>query len=116
MWNNASVDRWMLDETLVSSPPHTHLQAGDVTSGNLVGSVPIGQRFNYLFYVDFVGSLTEVHCQNALRHLQVCKGCGRVACIASQPTAYRREGDTPVSSAEDSVRSKTCRTELPQHM
>ncbi|KXZ52182.1 hypothetical protein GPECTOR_10g811 [Gonium pectorale] len=28
------------------------------------------QNFNYLFYVDFVGSLMEVRCQNALRHLQ----------------------------------------------
>jgi arogenate/prephenate dehydratase len=27
-------------------------------------------RFNYLFYVDFIGSLNEVKCQNALRHLQ----------------------------------------------
>jgi len=30
-----------------------------------------GQRFNYLFYVDFVGTLSDVRCQNALRHLQV---------------------------------------------
>ncbi|GFH08081.1 uncharacterized protein HaLaN_02989 [Haematococcus lacustris] len=29
-----------------------------------------GQRFNYLFYVDFVGTLADVRCQNALRHLQ----------------------------------------------
>lgn len=28
-------------------------------------------RFNYLFYVDFEGSLLDVRCQNALRHLQV---------------------------------------------
>ncbi|KAG2500138.1 hypothetical protein HYH03_001720 [Edaphochlamys debaryana] len=28
------------------------------------------QNFNYLFYVDFIGSLMEVKCQNALRHLQ----------------------------------------------
>lgn len=28
------------------------------------------QNFNYLFYVDFVGSLMDVRCQNALRHLQ----------------------------------------------
>lgn len=33
-------------------------------------STPVGQRFNYLFYVDFVGTLAEVRCQNALRHLQ----------------------------------------------
>eukprot|EP00890_Picochlorum_soloecismus_P001792 jgi/Picsp_1/2613/NSC_00843-R1_arogenate prephenate dehydratase len=28
------------------------------------------KRFNYLFYVDFIGNLNEVKCQNALRHLQ----------------------------------------------
>jgi arogenate/prephenate dehydratase len=33
------------------------------------GSGP-AQRFNYLFYVDFVGSLADQACQNALRHLQ----------------------------------------------
>lgn len=27
-------------------------------------------RFNYLFYVDFVGSMADVQVQNALRHLQ----------------------------------------------
>lgn len=31
-----------------------------------------GQRqFNYMFYIDFVGSLAEPHVQNALRHLEV---------------------------------------------
>ncbi|GLC45006.1 hypothetical protein PLESTB_001744400 [Pleodorina starrii] len=34
------------------------------------GSSVTRQNFNYLFYVDFVGSLMEVRCQNALRHLQ----------------------------------------------
>ncbi|GIL77877.1 hypothetical protein Vretimale_6510 [Volvox reticuliferus] len=34
------------------------------------GSNATRQNFNYLFYVDFVGSLMEVRCQNALRHLQ----------------------------------------------
>lgn len=29
-----------------------------------------GRQFNFLFYVDFVGSLIEEPCQNALRHLQ----------------------------------------------
>lgn len=28
-------------------------------------------RFNYLFYIDFVGALSDPNCQNALRHLQV---------------------------------------------
>jgi arogenate/prephenate dehydratase len=31
-------------------------------------------RFNYLFYVDFVGSLADQQSQNALRHLQVSRG------------------------------------------
>jgi prephenate dehydratase len=31
------------------------------------------QRFNYLFYIDFVGALSDPVCQNALRHLQVGK-------------------------------------------
>ncbi|KAG2430647.1 hypothetical protein HYH02_013645 [Chlamydomonas schloesseri] len=34
------------------------------------GSSFTRQNFNYMFYVDFVGSLQEVRCQNALRHLQ----------------------------------------------
>lgn len=28
------------------------------------------RRFNFLFYIDFVGSLANPACQNALRHLQ----------------------------------------------
>lgn len=28
------------------------------------------RRFNFLFYIDFLGSLADVSCQNALRHLQ----------------------------------------------
>ena len=31
------------------------------------------QRFNYLFYLDFVGKLSEEKVQNAMRHLQVIK-------------------------------------------
>lgn len=38
-----------------------------------------GQRqFNYMFYIDFVGSLAEPHVQNALRHLEVGKRGGAV--------------------------------------
>lgn len=32
------------------------------------------QGFNYLFYIDFVGALSNPNCQNALRHLQVRQG------------------------------------------
>lgn len=28
------------------------------------------RRYNYLFYVDFVGTLAQQECQNALRNLQ----------------------------------------------
>jgi prephenate dehydratase len=31
----------------------------------------VRQGFNYLFYIDFVGPLSDPNCQNALRHLQV---------------------------------------------
>ena len=37
-----------------------------------------GQRFNYLFYLDFIGKLSEEKVQNAMRHLQVRGGSGRV--------------------------------------
>jgi len=30
----------------------------------------LGRRYNYIFYVDFVGSLSSEACQNALRHLK----------------------------------------------
>ena len=36
-----------------------------------------GQRFNYLFYLDFIGKLSEEKVQNAMRHLQVRGGRGR---------------------------------------
>lgn len=41
----------------------------DITTPNGLSGGP-AQRFNYLFYVDFMGSLADVQCQNALRHLQ----------------------------------------------
>lgn len=37
---------------------------------DFAGKDSLRQNFNYLFYVDFVGSLMDVRCQNALRHLQ----------------------------------------------
>ncbi len=43
---------------------------GDASSGAAASGVTAGQRFNYLFYVDFVGTLADVRCQNALRHLE----------------------------------------------
>jgi prephenate dehydratase len=31
---------------------------------------PAGKRWQYFFYIDFVGSIHDVHCRNALNHLQ----------------------------------------------
>jgi len=44
----------------------------DEADGNASGGEGeiIGRRLNYLFYVDFVGSLADEDSQNALRHLQ----------------------------------------------
>lgn len=55
------------------SNPILTLEAPAATPGGTPGDATPGggqQRFNYLFYVDFVGSLAEPRCQNALRHLQ----------------------------------------------
>ena len=41
------------------------------------------QRFNYMFYVDFIGALSEERCQNALRHLQVCICLGLCCSVLS---------------------------------
>eukprot|EP00967_Tisochrysis_lutea_P048597 scaffold59435_cov20-Tisochrysis_lutea.AAC.3 len=46
--------------------PSEALEKGDAS----MGPHSNGQRFNYLFYVDFVGTLSDVRCQYALRHLQ----------------------------------------------
>ena len=49
-----------------------------LSKASLDGGAP-QQRFNYLFYVDFVGSLADQQSQNALRHLQVGWGaCGGI--------------------------------------
>ncbi len=50
------------------------------------------QNFNYLFYVDFVGSLLEVRCQNALRHLQVGWGWGLEGGEAGPGSGGRGDG------------------------
>jgi hypothetical protein len=45
-----------------------------VTKSADSAAAPGRQRFNYLFYIDFVGALSDPNCQNALRHLQVGAG------------------------------------------
>jgi hypothetical protein len=66
-----------------------------------------GQRsFNYLFYIDFVGSLADPSAQNALRHLQVselpaaapcpCPGflCSRARSHPLATTDFRQAAST----------------------
>lgn len=61
-----------IDMTKIESRPMRTNPILTVETASIDGGVPAGaQRFNYLFYVDFVGSLAEPRCQNALRHLQV---------------------------------------------
>lgn len=43
--------------------PHANVDCPDC-------SFRAGRRYNYIFYVDFVGSLSSEVCQNALRHLK----------------------------------------------
>lgn len=67
-----------IDMTKIESRPMRSNPILTVEDSGASGSLPAGaQRFNYLFYVDFVGSLAEPRCQNALRHLQVrAHACG----------------------------------------
>ncbi len=37
-----------------------------------------GKPWQYFFYIDFAGSVNEVHCRNALNHLQEITGFFRV--------------------------------------
>lgn len=67
-----------------------HPTSAQGTPDAVDGSHHNGQRFNYLFYVDFVGSLTDVRCQNALRHLQVRRGLEAFAAAQPQPKALTR--------------------------
>jgi prephenate dehydratase len=54
------------------------------------------QRFNYLFYIDFVGALSDPVCQNALRHLQVRLGVHAAAgCLALLGFACRKQVSGP---------------------
>lgn len=52
---------------------HVHARSNPIVLAktSVDGGAPAGrQRFNYLFYIDFVGALSDPVCQNALRHLQ----------------------------------------------
>eukprot|EP00878_Enallax_costatus_P036617 GHUV01041139.1.p1 GENE.GHUV01041139.1~~GHUV01041139.1.p1 ORF type:complete len:322 (+),score=92.86 GHUV01041139.1:213-1178(+) len=60
------------------------------------------QRFNYLFYIDFVGALSDPVCQNALRHLQESAPFMRV--LGSYPMELELGGldsNTPFDSINE---------------
>lgn len=60
------------------------------------------QRFNYLFYIDFVGALSDPVCQNALRHLQESAPFMRV--LGSYPMELELGGldsNTPFDSISE---------------
>jgi len=61
-----------IDLTKIESRP---MRTAPLITGNSGGAAS-SRRFNYLFYVDFIGSLSEEPCQNALGHLhEICPFC-----------------------------------------
>ncbi|MEW5313383.1 MAG: hypothetical protein WDW38_004954 [Sanguina aurantia] len=64
------IDMTKIESRPLRSNPLVDFQASSDSSDGDDVNAAVGQRFNYLFYVDFVGTLAEVRCQNALRHLQ----------------------------------------------
>lgn len=61
-------------------PPRTAFCPAVCSNPIVEASASGRQGFNYLFYIDFVGALSNPNCQNALRHLQVCAGHVRHGC------------------------------------
>lgn len=58
-----------IDLTKIESRP---MRSQPMVVGRTDGSA-MTRRFNYLFYVDFIGNLADEPCQNALRHLrEIC--------------------------------------------
>lgn len=57
-----------INMTKIESRP---MRANPIIVSSEGGNGAAGRAFNYLFYVDFVGSLSDPQAQNALRHLQV---------------------------------------------
>lgn len=68
-----------IDLAKVESRPMRTNPIVQIPTASIDGSTATRTNFNYLFYVDFIGSLMDVRCQNALRHLQVGVGAGRGA-------------------------------------
>lgn len=68
-----------IDLTKVESRP---MRSQPLVIGQTDGE-PNVRRFNYMFYVDFIGSLSDEHCQNALRHLEEI--CSFLRVLGSYP-------------------------------
>lgn len=56
----------------------TKIESRPVRDNPIVSSETQAKRYNYLFYIDFVGTLASQKSQNALRHLQEIAGFMRV--------------------------------------
>lgn len=56
-----------IDMTKIESRP---MRSNPIVPYNYGGGNGSGRRYNYLFYIDFIGSLADQKSQNALRHLQ----------------------------------------------
>ncbi len=56
------------------------------------------RRFAYLFYIDFIGTLADPHCQNALRHLQASRPPARASCLHALPAAFRLPQQSPLAA------------------
>lgn len=56
----------------------TKIESRPMRDNPIVSSETQAKRYNYLFYIDFVGTLADQKAQNALRHLQEIAGFMRV--------------------------------------
>lgn len=91
------IDMTKIESRPMRSNPIVVTKSADSTS------TPGRQRFNYLFYIDFVGALSDPNCQNALRHLQESAPFMRV--LGSYPMETdlgRLDSNTPFDSINES--------------
>lgn len=81
----------------------TKIESRPMRSNPIVEASASGrQGFNYLFYIDFVGALSNPNCQNALRHLQESAPFMRV--LGSYPMETdlgRLDSNTPFDSINE---------------
>ncbi|WIA11782.1 hypothetical protein OEZ85_011875 [Tetradesmus obliquus] len=89
-----------IDMTKIESRP---MRTNPIVLTKPEGAAQAGkQRFNYLFYIDFVGALSDPVCQNALRHLQESAPFMRV--LGSYPMELQLGGldsNTPFDSINE---------------